>query len=128
MDLPDQLTTAQLQSEFEVLLSADPSHETSSIASALFELSQRQWGTYELVSEELRCEIAKLVLRIWNDQDSDCAECLLGVICRLGLGDVLRHLRARDASSFSADVRDVMNEAIEEFGSSVDDPYSGMKK
>jgi hypothetical protein len=127
-DLPDRLTTAQLQDEFAAVLAADPSREASSIAAALFELSERQWNSCELASEGLRRDVAKMVLRVWNDQDLDCAECLLGVISRLGLADVLGHLREKDASSFSASVRTALKEAIEEFGATVDDPYSGMKK
>lgn len=126
-DLPDRLTTAQLQDEFAAVLGADPSREASSIAAALFELSERQWTTYELASEGLRRDVAKMVLQVWNDQDLDRAECLLGVISRMGLGDVLGHLREKDASCFSADVRIALKEAIDEFGATVDDPYSGMK-
>jgi hypothetical protein len=127
-ELPERLTTAQLSEEFTGVLAADPVREASAIATALFELSERQWNLYELADEGLRADVAKVVLRVWDDQDSDRAECLFGVISRLGLGDVLKRLREKDEQSYSVGVRTALKQAIEEFGDTVDDPYSGMKE
>lgn len=127
-ELPDRLEPAQLRDEFAAVLATDPSREASSIAAALFELSERQWNTYELASEGLRRDISTMVLQIWDDQDLDRAECLLGVISRIGLGGALRHLQQKDASSFSVSVRNALEGAIAEFGDTVDDPYSGLRK
>ena len=96
------------------------------IADALFELSERQWHTYELLSASLRKQVSSTILDIWDDNDPDLAESLLGVTSRLGLGRVLEHLQLKESSSFSPNVRRIVDEAIQEFGESVNDPYSGM--
>jgi hypothetical protein len=126
-DLPDSMTCDQLRDEFIEVLATDAQSEAASISEALFALSERQWNTYELADERLRADISTMILRLWDDQDADRAATLLGITSRLGLGVVLERLREGDRSLRSFNVRKTLEEAIREFGDTVDDPYSGMK-
>ena len=68
-----------------------------------------------------------MILLIWDANDADRAESLLGTIGRLGLDEVFRQLLAIK-STYAPRVRALLDEADREFGASVDDPYSGMKQ
>ena len=126
-DLPDSMTCDQLRDEFVQILAADTRSEAALISEALFALSERQWNTCKLADEQLRADISMVVLRLWDDQDADRAATLLGITSRLGLGVVLKQLRESDRSLHSVKVRKTVEEAIREFGDTVEDPYSGMK-
>ncbi|MCP4170996.1 MAG: hypothetical protein GY758_09525 [Fuerstiella sp.] len=126
-DLPDSITQDELCHEFSEVLAADVESDPELASEALFALSERQWNTYELADEQLRTDVAAMTLKLWDDQDADRAETLLGVTSRMGLGVVLQHLRKKDRSSYSAEVRKSVEDAINEFGDSVDDPFSGME-
>lgn len=126
-DLPDSISQEELNQEFAEVLAANLKNDADLVSEALFALSERQWNTYELAESQLRVDVSALVFKLWDDDDANRAELLLGVISRMGLGEVLRQLRSKDLSSFSSDVRNALAEAISEFGDTVDDPFSGMK-
>lgn len=126
-DLPDSMSREELSQEFAEVLVANLETDAEIVSEALFALSERQWNTYELADEKLRASVSEAILKLWDDDDADRADLLLGVISRMGLGDVLRQLRKKDPSSYSKNVRNSLEEAIGEFGDTVDDPYFGMK-
>lgn len=126
-DLPDAMSQVELSREFAEVLEAKLETDTGIAAEALFALSERHWNTYKLADEKLRFSISKAIPILWNNADTNRAEILLGVISRMGLGDALRRLQEMDRSSFSEGVRIVLEEAISEFGDTVDDPYFGIK-
>src|SRR5690606_21754149 len=93
-NLPDVLPQQQIEAEFVAVLAADATSHANEIAEALFELSDRQWHTYEMASEQLRQDAASMILLIWDANDADRAESLLATIGMLGLGDAFRQLLA----------------------------------
>lgn len=126
--LADQLPGEQLEDEFYQILGADSSSAADEVSEALFQLSVRQWNSYELPKQELRQKVTRSVLRMWDNSDAKRAECLLAVISRMGLGDAFRFIRKMDAALFSKEVNDLVQEAVAEFGDTVDDPYSGVRR
>ncbi|WP_442484804.1 hypothetical protein [Aeoliella sp. SH292] len=125
-DLPDNVTCAELVKEFHTLLAEPQGMSPLDLSDALFELASRQWNTFEHLSDEMKQMASAKVIEWWSDSDTRRAEALLGAIARLGLGDTLRLLQARDISRMSDEVRQSLVEASSEFGETVDDPYSGL--
>lgn len=125
-DLPDNVTCAELVQEFHTLLAEPQCMSPLDLSDALFELASRQWNTFEHLSDEMKQMASAKVIEWWSDSDTRRAEALLGAIARLGLGDTLRLLQARDISRMSDEVRQSLVEASSEFGETVDDPYSGL--
>ncbi len=125
--LSDSMTVEELHQEFIEVLNAYGQVDGSTISNALFELSERQWNTFEKAEVGLQRDIGRLLITIWDDRDVDRAETLLGVVARLGLVGVLKQLQNRDPSLFSAEVLKAVKDAVSEFGPTVEDPYSGLK-
>ena len=127
-NLPDVMSNSELESEFKDVLDY-PCSDAREYLDALFELSDRQWHTYSILeSTSLRRRISAALLSSWDNRDLDKAESVLGITARLGLQDIFDTLRSRDQSDFAPNVRQAIEGAIQEFGDSVGDPYSGMNK
>jgi|GEM_PF-1316546 len=129
--LPDVLSKKQLEEEFKLLLNAmqqEPKRDQNlAIMSALFELAERQWATYELLASEIKEKIEELILKIWDQNDLDSTEKLVGTIAHLGLSKAFSVLILTDPKDLNSEIRTEIASAIVEFGDNVSDPYSGMR-
>lgn len=69
--LPDGMLVADIYSEFmEVIECFERSAcDAYMFLSALSELSERQWHTYELLHDGLRKKIEKLLVSLWDGRD-----------------------------------------------------------
>lgn len=125
------LKGGKLDEEFEFLIRVIKGgvlgRESDFLMSALVELADRQWDTYEILPDGIRRELGELIVKIWDKNSLDSTEKLLGVIAKLGLGNALSHLALVAKEISNLDVRQEIASAVIEFGESVNDPYSGMK-
>lgn len=125
--LPDSMRPEELRDEFMALLRAPPGEgEQHTMVQALFELADRQWHSYEPLAPDLRDALSERILELWSDTDAERARWCLGVIAHVGLGDALRSLASRAPASLHPAVRRELEEALSEFGGSVDDPWVGL--
>ncbi len=94
---------------------------------SLLELSDRQWHTYTILDFELKCQVEEILKLIWDGQDLELVEIIIGVVARLGLEEVYNFVRTYPVEKLSLKVSSEIKVALAEIGNSVSDPYSGMK-
>jgi hypothetical protein len=91
------------------------------------ELAERHWHTYTLLEETLRGAVDNRAMELWDRQSLRHVRALIRVIAQLGLkrsGEMLqRELKCDLAEAIRAEIV----EALNEFGATLDDPYSGMR-
>ncbi|PIF52669.1 hypothetical protein CLU80_5151 [Pseudomonas sp. 29] len=127
--LPDFMPVEDVANELHELLteksfSGKSKHDC---LGALLELSDRQWHTYEQLSEPLKTQIEKVLISEWDGFDFGFAEGAIVVAAHLGLAGLFDFISSQNDSELSSEVAIEIKEAIAELGSNIADPYSGMK-
>lgn len=128
-ELPDALKAAELEEEFEQLLSqADqPGVWRCAAAQAFWELADRQWHTYEMLRPDLRQRVENWFQRHWSSEP-EFIEWVGGVAAQLGLAGLLPLLE-RAAHDFSnVPLGREIEATLREIGSHIDDPYWEMRR
>ena len=126
--LPDYMSCEELESCFQAILK-EP-WETNNILinlDNLYELADRQWHTYTMLKPELLNRIQILLFSVTNFENPEIIDYLLDIIPRLGLNDLFQSCLKQLPNIKNQDVINSIREADKEFGSTVADPYSGMK-
>ncbi|MFZ6780787.1 hypothetical protein ACO0LD_28475 [Undibacterium sp. Ji83W] len=130
--LPDELTYHQLEHEFACIIerikSAPENQDSDILMSALFELADRQWNSYSLLSDTFRHQLDLLVLKIWSKDSLDSTEALMGIIARLGLTNAFSKVILTNPHELKDEIKTEIASAIVEFGDTVDDPYFGIRR
>ncbi|WP_152622967.1 MULTISPECIES: hypothetical protein [Pseudomonas] len=127
--LPDSMTSGELCSEFLELLGGLESEGVSSddFLKSLLELSDRQWHTYSLLEASLKERIERCLMSLWDGYDLVMTEDVIGIMVRLGLEGISNFLASRSPKEVSSEVFNEISRALSELGSSVSDPFSGMR-
>lgn len=129
--LPDSMSCEQVEKEFAMLIQsigAEPlANEFLLIMTALSELADRQWATYELLNNQIKDKIEEIAIKVWQQNSLDSTEKLICVIGRIGLTNAWSYLVSIKPSTLSPEVTDEIASAIIEIGDSVGDPYAGMR-
>ena len=92
----------------------------------LLELSDRQWNTYRLISNEIKIQLEKYILSIINFDDEMIIDYILCIIPRIGLDISFNHIQKMMVNINNPYIKDKIEKAILEYGDSVSNPYSGM--
>ena len=92
----------------------------------LLELSDRQWNTYRLISNEIKIQLEKYILSIINFDDEMIIDYILCIIPRIGLDISFKHIQKMMVNINNPYIKDKIEKAILEYGDSVSNPYSGM--
>ena len=133
-DLPDVLEPTVVRSFFEELLTMPkPLGEEQSLemAMAFLELSDRQWHTYKVLDDSTRQALDCWIISNWDCSSEKMTGYLLGVIGSVGLPksfEFMKEALQTKIPPFSLAVRTEIERAIDDFGSTVENPYSGMEK
>ncbi|WP_123633063.1 hypothetical protein [Pseudomonas viridiflava] len=127
--LPESMTSDELCSELLELLDGLESEnvDAADFLKSLLELSDRQWHTYSLLDAGLRERTEQCLISLWDGHDLVMTEDVIGIMVRLGLEGVNNFLGSRSPTDVSSDVFNEISRALSELGSSVSDPYSGMR-
>lgn len=127
--LPESMTNNELDSEFRELLGGLESGnvERSDFVRSLLELSDRQWHTYSAIDVGLKERIEQCLISLWDGHDLDMTENIINIMVRLGIEEVSRFLGSLSPKEVSLKVFNEISLALSELGSSVSDPYSGMR-
>ncbi|BBB68499.1 hypothetical protein UNDYM_4246 [Undibacterium sp. YM2] len=128
---PDELTQHQLEHEFACIIerikSAPENQDCDILMSAVFELAERQWNSYSLLSDTFRHQLDMLVLKIWSKDSLDSTEALMSIIARLGLTNAFSKVILTNPQELKDEIKTEIASAIVEFGDTVDDPYFGIR-
>ncbi len=130
-NLPDIMPPHEIQEQFEQLLlqvKIADSESSLLLLKELFELSDKQWHTYTLLPPGLLNQIDSILINLWNENSLENTEILLGIVAYLGLTKTFEKVKSALDGRLLTTVRQEILEAIEEFGATVADPYSGLHK
>lgn len=130
MELPDYMDARVLEKYFyDFLKHIKTSRELSlqEASEALYELADRQWHTYELISSNVRYEIENWIEEVWNLNSKGFIDNITSVIGYLGLGRSFKLIK----QSLELDIKDkeikqILLDTVKELDGNVEDPYSGM--
>ena len=127
--LPDSMLEGDIRSELVALLRDFENQDLGRLefSKSLLELSDRQWHTYTILDFELKCQVEEILKLIWDGQDLELVEIIIGVVARLGLEEGYNFVRTYPVEKLSLKVSSEIKVALAEIGNSVSDPYSGMK-
>ena len=128
-NLPDGMPSEELEEEFQkLLMNTQPIDQEQDIwlLEAYLELSDRQWHNYKSLSSSLLNSIDSTLISLWDKHSLGSTELLLGVTARLGLVKTFVSLKSALDGELSTIVRQEILEAVDEFGATVDNAYSGL--
>lgn len=126
-NLPDYIETDELETYFTEVISNKDSYSSLELAEALYELADRQWRTYELLNEDIRRKVDRLVFDLWDPNSFELVDCILSVIAILGLIESYQLIKSELNKSINNKVKNEIQELIKEIGENIEKPYSGME-
>lgn len=127
--LPDYMSVDELKKLFSSFLSeirTTNSNLEESLES-LLELADRQWHTYELLDEDVKREIEEWLLSIIDFDSDEIIEYLTLIVGRLGLSKLYVTIKSSLTSNLKKEVRQIIEETVNEIDGHVEDPYYGMR-
>lgn len=131
-NLPDYLPANEIKSYFEKILDVevkDDLIDKEDVAEALWELSCRQWHTYEKIDSELKNKIERWLIDNFSGIYSrHFVELIGGIIGMLGLTNAYKYFQTvYNDTSLPQHIKQEFQNVTKEYGNSVDDPYNDMK-
>ena len=127
-NLPDYMTIDELKTNFEKFLKYYDNYyyNIEECLEDLYELADRQWHTYELLSVSLKAKIEEYLYKIIDLDSYPIMDWILVIIPILGLENVFFTILKRKKYIKNIEVVKLIEEAEEEYGDTVSDPYSGI--
>ncbi|EGI5130652.1 hypothetical protein FFV36_08360, partial [Listeria monocytogenes] len=91
----------------------------------LDELTMRQVDTYEILKEPLRGQLDNELYNLWNTENYDDVDIITSLLINLGLKNTYNKMKKsiEDTSEISPEILEEIQDAIEEVGDNIDDPY-----
>lgn len=130
ISLPDYMNIADINEEFCNLLNyCDESNnwDLSEIVSAIWELSDRQWHTYELIDKNIGEKIKEWIRKNIDYKNVELVEDILGVVGMLGFQDTYNGLRENLKSYYDNKIPLSIKEVLNDFGDDISDPYISLR-
>ncbi|EMK1048191.1 hypothetical protein V8L42_000951 [Listeria monocytogenes] len=96
----------------------------------LDELTMRQVDTYEILKEPLRGQLDNELYNLWNTKNYDDVDIITSLLINLGLKNTYNKMKKsiEDTSEISPEILEEIQDAIEEVGDNIDDPYQDYMK
>ncbi|EAC4715476.1 hypothetical protein BH819_03410 [Listeria monocytogenes] len=96
----------------------------------LDELTMRQVDTYEILKEPLRGQLDNELYNLWNTENYDDVDIITSLLINLGLKNTYNKMKKsiEDTSEISPEILEEIQDAIEEVGGNIDDPYQDYMK
>ncbi|EAC6866157.1 hypothetical protein C6W70_09815 [Listeria monocytogenes] len=96
----------------------------------LDELTMRQVDTYEFLKEPLRGQLDNELYNLWNTENYDDVDIITSLLINLGLKNTYNKMKKsiEDTSEISPEILEEIQDAIEEVGDNIDDPYQDYMK
>lgn len=131
-ELTETISLEDVKKYFEELISISSSEISSEekleLLRALDEIADKQWHTYTTIASDLKEAVSKCVVGIWDSGSIESTELVVSIVGKLGLREVFSMLRSSLDTELPEDVRNEINDAVDELEENIDDPYSGMRK
>ncbi|PSA19558.1 hypothetical protein [Listeria monocytogenes] len=96
----------------------------------LDKLTMRQVDTYEILKEPLRGQLDNELYNLWNTENYDDVDIITSLLINLGLKNTYNKMKKsiEDTSEISPEILEEIQDAIEEVGDNIDDPYQDYMK
>lgn len=128
--LPDYIERDMLKEkfiEFLVCYSNNTTKENINYAlDELLELADRQWNTYEVLDNEIKCQIEKYIISIIDLENESIMDSILCIIPRIGLENLFLYVLSKKDIIANKNVVQNINESEAEYGKNVSNPYADM--
>lgn len=127
--LPDYLSSKDLEAYFNELLDSSEysANSNEEVSECLVELAIRQWHTYELIDKQLKKKIESWIDKVWDVNSTSLIDNITSIIVNLGLENSFNKAKESLDENISEEVREILQQTIEEVKNSITDPYFGMR-
>ncbi|MBC8621333.1 hypothetical protein SFC17_13955 [Bacillus paralicheniformis] len=130
-ELPDSLSEDTLEKYFNQIVdiyeSAKDNVNYIELSEAIYQLSERQWNTYKILDDKIKHKIDILIKNILDANSYDLIDNATSIIAYLGLPESFKALQEMIKKNPSEEVRELIEETIEELEGNVENPYSGLE-
>lgn len=130
-ELPDYMDYGELRQcfiEYLVIYANNTNKDNIYYAlDELLELADRQWHTYEFIDKDVKEQLEKYLISIIEFDDEEIMDSMLCIIPRIGLENVFNYILKFKSSIINKKIKSRIEDSINEYGETVDNPYSGME-
>ncbi len=130
-EYPDFDTVGSLVDEYLSIPIAEHVAVKSSSLDLLWELSDKQWHTYESIDKTRKLHLENFLSLFENFSSTDEVEVIAGIISRFGLDGFYQKLKCKAQNNsllYPNHIMEVILRILVEFGDDVKDPYSTLKQ
>ena len=122
--LSDSLGADDLEGYFNDFLE-QYSNKTKSLKALrqLYELSYRQWNTYEVLAPEISKKISEYIMSSINFKSYDIMDTIISIVENLFLEDVFEFIVSKKDIVTLESVRELISEAEDEYSEAIHNPY-----
>lgn len=130
--LPDILSVEEIEFMFKEVLEKyyQGNIEKNKFLKILNELTDRQVMTYELLNTDIKCRIDEELCKIWNTNSYEEVDVILSIVINLGLEKCFHKIKdsLEDVENMSQEIKSEIEDAIEEVGDNISNPYFNIEK
>ncbi|WP_336046383.1 hypothetical protein [Solibacillus ferritrahens] len=130
-ELPDYLSEEILKMYFEQVIDYYENNGDISkidLSEAIYQLAERQWHTYKYLDEKIKDKVDSIVQEILDPNSYELMDNVTSIIAYLGLSNSFQTLKEIDSTSLSINVKEVIEETINELDGNIGNPYSGLEE
>ena len=130
-ELPDYLSEEILKMYFEQVIDYYENNGDISkidLSEAIYQLAERQWHTYKYLDEKIKDKVDSIVQEILDPNSYELMDNVTSIIAYLGLSNSFQTLKEIDSTSLSINVKEIIEETINELDGNIGNPYSGLEE
>ncbi|MEK3766640.1 MULTISPECIES: hypothetical protein [unclassified Solibacillus] len=130
-ELPDYLSEEILKMYFEQVIDYYENNGDRSkidLSEAIYQLAERQWHTYKFLDEKIKDKVDSIVQEILDPNSYELMDNVTSIIAYLGLSNSFQTLKEIDSTSLSINVKEIIEETINELDGNIGNPYSGVEE
>ncbi len=126
--LPDSLEAEELAGYFREFLEvyADAPKKLT-VLGELYELAYRQWDTYEKLDPSIEESLEQYLMQAMDFRSFEITDKILSIVENLSLKQSFEYIISQKDENILPAVRELIEEAEEEYGDSIENPYGGFE-
>ncbi|MGG4548925.1 hypothetical protein ABER02_14120 [Rossellomorea marisflavi] len=90
-------------------------------------MSERQWHTYKALDEVIKQKVDRIMIEVLDPFSYELMDNVTSIIAYLGLTESFQALKEIDQTNLGVDVRELIEETINELDGNIHHPYSGIE-
>ena len=93
----------------------------------LYELAYRQWDTYEKLDPSIEESLEQYLMQAMDFRSFEITDKILSIVENLSLKQSFEYIISQKDENILPAVRELIEEAEEEYGDSIENPYGGFE-